>query len=99
MSFLYIKIGKRIFDVSFSAPGLMVTLPVIVVIALVIRVVLGAPVLFAQERPGLRGRPFVLYKFRSMTGARGPDGVLLTDEARLTLLGHWLRKLSLDELP
>jgi lipopolysaccharide/colanic/teichoic acid biosynthesis glycosyltransferase len=99
MSSIYGSTGKRILDVSLSAAGLLVALPVMFVVALLIRATLGSPILFTQQRPGLRGRPFVLLKFRSMTVARGPDGKPLGDEARLTALGKWLRKLSLDELP
>ena len=99
MSSIYGTIGKRILDVSLSAAGLMLTLPVIFVVALLIRATLGSPILFAQQRPGLRGRPFVLLKFRSMAEARGAGGEPLPDETRLTRVGVWLRKLSLDELP
>jgi len=99
MSSIYATTGKRILDVALSAAGLTLTLPVILAVALLIRATLGSPVIFSQLRPGLRGRPFLLYKFRSMTDARGRDGAQLADEARLTALGAWLRKLSLDELP
>jgi sugar transferase EpsL len=98
MSF-YRTTGKRILDVSLSAVGLAAAAPLIIVLALVIRAALGSPVLFSQMRPGLNARPFMLYKFRSMNDARFPDGELLGDEVRLTALGKWLRKLSLDELP
>jgi lipopolysaccharide/colanic/teichoic acid biosynthesis glycosyltransferase len=98
MSF-YRTTGKRILDVSLSAAGLVLALPLIIVLALVIRAALGSPVLFSQLRPGLNARPFMLYKFRSMNDARSADGELLGDEVRLTALGKWLRKLSLDELP
>jgi sugar transferase EpsL len=98
MSF-YRTTGKRILDVSLSAAGLAAAAPLIIVLALVIRAALGSPVLFSQLRPGLNARPFMLYKFRSMNDARSPDGELLGDEVRLTALGKWLRKLSLDELP
>ena len=98
MSF-YRSTGKRILDVSLSATGLLLTLPLLLVVALLVRAILGSPVLFAQERPGLDGRPFVLYKFRTMTDARAADGQILADQARLTAFGAWLRKLSLDELP
>jgi sugar transferase EpsL len=96
---IYRKIGKRIVDAFFSAAALLVTLPLFLVIALLIRAMLGSPIVFRQDRPGLHGRPFTLYKFRSMTDAQTPDGNLLADEARLTAFGAWLRKLSLDELP
>jgi sugar transferase EpsL len=98
MSF-YRTAGKRILDVSLSATGLVLTLPLILVVAALVRAILGSPILFAQERPGLKGRPFVLYKFRTMTDARAATGEPLGDEARLTRCGAWLRKLSLDELP
>jgi len=99
MSSIYATTGKRILDVALSAAGLTLTLPVILAVALLIRATLGSPVIFSQLRPGLRGRPFLLYKFRSMTDARGRDGAQLADEARLPAVGAWLRKLSLDELP
>jgi len=95
----YGTIGKRILDVSVSAAVLLLMLPLILAVAAVIRYALGAPILFAQQRPGYRGRPFVLHKFRSMTSARAADGEPLPDEARLTRLGARLRKWSLDELP
>ena len=96
---LYRTTGKRIFDVSLSAAGLLITLPLILLVAIVIRASLGSPILFAQRRPGFRGDPFVLYKFRSMIDARSRSGEPLGDEHRLTAIGRWLRKLSLDELP
>jgi lipopolysaccharide/colanic/teichoic acid biosynthesis glycosyltransferase len=99
MSSTYGSTGKRILDVALSAAGLLLTLPAIAAVALLIRATLGSPILFAQLRPGLHGRPFRLYKFRSMTDARGRDGAPLGDDARLTALGAWLRKSSLDELP
>ena len=99
MAKIYVRAGKRALDICLSAAGLALTLPVIALTALVIRATLGAPVLFAQLRPGLNGRPFVVYKFRSMSEARGKDGELLGDDVRLTRVGYWLRKLSLDELP
>jgi lipopolysaccharide/colanic/teichoic acid biosynthesis glycosyltransferase len=97
--FSYSTTGKRLLDICLSAAGLAFTLPLIVAVALVIRTTLGSPMLFTQVRPGRHGRPFILYKFRSMSDARAPDGELLGDGARLTAVGHWLRKLSLDELP
>lgn len=99
MPSIYATIGKRILDVSLSAAGLLLTAPIIAVTALLIRTRLGSPIVFAQMRPGLGGRPIVVYKFRSMNDAHGPGGEPLPDEARLTALGKWLRKLSLDELP
>jgi lipopolysaccharide/colanic/teichoic acid biosynthesis glycosyltransferase len=73
--------------------------PVLAVITVAVRWRLGAPVLFRQWRPGRDGVPFELWKFRTMTDARGPDGGLLADADRLTALGRWLRRTSLDELP
>ena len=90
---------KRLLDVVVSGLGLVVLSPVLLGIALLVRVRLGSPVLFAQLRPGLGGRPFELWKFRTMTGARGSDGALLPDADRLPRLGRALRKASLDELP
>jgi len=92
-------IAKRAFDLIAASLLLVLALPLIAVIAALIRALLGVPVLFTQQRPGLGARPFTLYKFRSMTDARESDGQLLPDELRLTRLGKLLRKLSLDELP
>lgn len=78
---------------------LMVLWPLILLIALVVRINMGEPVLFRQPRPGYKGRPFFVCKFRTMTGARNPDGELLPDEQRLPRFGKLLRKTSLDELP
>jgi lipopolysaccharide/colanic/teichoic acid biosynthesis glycosyltransferase len=68
-------------------------------LALLIRMKLGSPVLFRQQRPGLRGQPFMMMKFRTMTDARNADGTLKSDQERLTAFGRWLRASSLDELP
>jgi len=73
--------------------------PVLLVVAILVRLRLGTPVLFRQKRPGRHGVPFEMLKFRTMTDARGPDGELLSDTERLTPFGRWLRKTSLDELP
>ena len=73
--------------------------PLILAIALAVRLRLGGPVLFSQQRPGLHGRPFQLVKFRTMTQCRDGNGALLPDEQRLTPFGQWLRRSSLDELP
>jgi sugar transferase EpsL len=69
------------------------------VAAILIRIQMGRPVLFRQVRPGLYERPFVCLKFRTMTDERGPDGNLLSEEHRVTPLGRWLRRLSIDEMP
>jgi lipopolysaccharide/colanic/teichoic acid biosynthesis glycosyltransferase len=92
-------IGKRVFDIVFSLLLLIALAPLIALIAFLVRVFLGPPILFRQERPGYKGRPFLLYKFRTMTNASDPTGNLLPDSARLTRLGRFLRALSLDELP
>lgn len=90
---------KRAMDVVGGGAGLVVLSPVLVVLAVLVRLRLGSPVLFRQVRPGLHGRPFVVHKFRTMTEARGADGELLPDAERLTSFGRWLRRTSLDELP
>ncbi len=79
--------------------GLITSMPVLIVLALLVRLLLGAPVLFRQSRPGLHGKPFELYKFRTMTDERDVAGHLLPDEKRLTHLGKFLRNTSMDELP
>lgn len=90
---------KRIFDIAVSALGLIVLSPLLIILALLVRVKLGTPVFFRQERPGLHEKIFRLYKFRSMKDARDQAGNLLPDEARLTRFGKILRASSLDELP
>lgn len=96
---MYRHFFKRFFDVVFSACALVALSPVLAGTAVLVRFKLGSPVIFTQERPGLHGKPFLLYKFRSMTDARGSDGKLLPDEKRLTPFGKKLRSTSLDELP
>lgn len=90
---------KRIFDTLSALLGLIALSPVMLVTAILVRIKLGSPVLFRQQRPGLNAQPFYLYKFRTMTDQRDPDGQLLSDEIRLTPFGKLLRRLSLDELP
>lgn len=90
---------KRAFDFTAALLGLVVLSPVILVVALLVRLLLGAPVLFRQMRPGLHGRPFTLLKFRTMTDARDASGALRSDAERLTGFGRALRATSLDELP
>lgn len=90
---------KRLIDIIGSATALALLSPVILTTAIAIRLRLGAPVLFAQQRPGLRGRPFVMHKFRTMLDAQGADGHPLPDSERLTPFGRFLRSTSLDELP
>lgn len=77
----------------------MLLAPLLLVLAALVRAFLGSPVLFCQTRPGLYGRPFTLFKFRTMLDAQSPSGELLPDEQRLTRFGRWLRASSLDELP
>lgn len=91
--------AKRIMDLALVIPGIVVTLPVLGALALLVRVKLGSPVLFRQTRPGLHGKPFTMYKFRTMTDARDAEGNLLPDEERLPPFGKLLRSTSLDELP
>ncbi len=90
---------KRAFDILFSACWLVGFAPLLCIVAILVRLKLGSPVLFIQERPGLRGRAFRMVKFRTMTDARGPDGELLPDEQRLTSFGKFLRATTLDEFP
>lgn len=96
---IYKNGGKRVFDLTSAALLLVVLLPIVAIVALLVRLRLGSPVLFAQERPGLHGRPFRLLKFRTLTNEVDADGALLPDEMRMTALGSALRALSLDELP
>lgn len=90
---------KRIFDIVVSLIALILLSPVIAITAFLIKVKIGTPVIFTQERPGLNGEPFRVYKYRSMTDERDINGELLADNVRLTSFGKVIRKLSLDELP
>lgn len=90
---------KRIIDVVVALTLLIAGSPLFLLIYGLIRWKIGAPVVFRQERPGLYGQPFMLYKFRTMTEERDEHGVLLPDHLRLTKTGAFIRKLSLDELP
>jgi lipopolysaccharide/colanic/teichoic acid biosynthesis glycosyltransferase len=95
----YRRIGKRVLDLGLAVPALAVLAPVGLAVGGLIRLKLGSPVLFRQQRPGRDGEVFEVIKFRSMSNARGADGELLPDEERLTPFGNRLRRLSLDELP
>ena len=95
----YEKYIKRPQDFLCALLALIVLSPVLLIIAILVRVKLGAPVIFSQERPGLDGKIFKLYKFRTMSDARDEDGNLLSDEERLGHFGKVLRSTSLDELP
>jgi lipopolysaccharide/colanic/teichoic acid biosynthesis glycosyltransferase len=90
---------KRVLDVLGASAVLVVLSPLLAVVAVLVRARMGPPVLFRQLRPGREGRPFELTKFRTMTDQRGPDGALLPDAQRLTALGRFLRRTSIDELP
>ncbi len=90
---------KRAFDLLVSCALIVLLAPVMLAVAGLIRVKMGTPVVFAQLRSGLNGKPFSLYKFRTMTDSSAPDGSLLPDQNRLTALGDFLRRHSLDELP
>lgn len=90
---------KRIFDLSILIASAIVWIPLTLVVALLVRLKIGSPVLFVQQRPGLGGRPFHIRKFRTMTNAVDANGELLSDAKRLTPFGCWLRSTSLDELP
>jgi len=92
-------LAKRCLDRSAAALGLLLAAPLLLGTALAVRVGLGSPVFFRQERPGLGGRPFRVVKLRTMRQALGPDGKLLPDAQRLSRLGRFLRSTSLDELP
>lgn len=95
----YEKYVKRLLDIVLAGCALIVLSPLLLVTALLVRVKLGRPVIFCQERPGKDEKIFKLHKFRSMTDARDEYGNLLPDEARLTSFGRKLRALSIDELP
>lgn len=90
---------KRPFDFTVALGGLIVLLPVLAIVALLVRLRLGRPILFAQQRPGLHAKPFRMVKFRTMLDAVDANGALLSDEERLTPFGRFLRASSLDELP
>lgn len=90
---------KRLMDIAGALCGLLVLGPVILLLAVLVRVKLGSPVLFRQVRPGMDGRAFQMAKFRTMTDARDASGDLLSDADRLTGFGQFLRSSSLDELP
>ncbi len=96
---MYRRVFKRVFDFLLALTLLVIFFPVFVVVFVLIRVSLGSPVFFTQERPGLNGKIFKIYKFRTMTNECDKNGELLPDEMRLKGIGKTIRRLSLDELP
>jgi len=90
---------KRLFDIISSMAGLILISPLLAILAVLVRIKLGSPVLFCQQRPGLGGKAFVIYKFRTMTDQREASGNLLPDKQRLPAFGRFLRSTSFDELP
>lgn len=96
---MYRKCFKRPMDFILSFIGLILFSPVLLVVAILVRIKLGSPVIFTQERPGLNEKIFKMYKFRTMTDEKDKDGELLPDSIRLTRFGRILRSTSLDELP
>lgn len=97
--YFYRRYVKRPMDIVLSFVAIIVLSPVILTVALLVRIKLGSPVLFKQKRPGLHGKIFTIYKFRTMTDKRDENGNLLPDDLRLTKFGKFLRSTSLDELP
>lgn len=96
---MYRKFIKRFLDIILSLLALILLSPIILILFILVRIKLGKPAIFKQERPGKNEKIFTLYKFRTMTDEKDEDGNLLPDENRLTKLGQVLRKTSLDELP
>ncbi|MDU6359647.1 MAG: sugar transferase [Clostridiales bacterium] len=96
---MYAKYVKRLLDILLSGIGLVIGVPIIAIVALLVRVKLGSPIIFKQERPGKSKKIFTMYKFRTMTDAKDSEGNLLPDDVRLTKFGAFLRSTSLDELP
>ena len=95
----YERFFKRPLDIIFALLALVILSPILLIVAILVRIKLGSPIIFKQERPGKDEKIFKLYKFRTMTDARDKKGKLLPDEKRLTKFGKILRSTSLDELP
>ncbi len=91
--------SKRLFDLLAATLGLVILSPILLILALLVRIFHGTPILFIQTRPGYGGKPFKIRKFRTMTNRTAPDGNLLPDAERMTRFGRFLRSTSLDELP
>jgi sugar transferase EpsL len=96
---IYKGFGKRLFDLVLTLPALVILSPILFILAVLVRLNLGAPVLFTQVRPGLHGKALRLLKFRTMTNVRDSSGHLVPDSDRLTGFGRFMRRWSLDELP
>jgi sugar transferase EpsL len=90
---------KRFFDIVASFIGLFIFSPLLLLMSIIVIIIHGSPIFFKQERPGKHGKPFIFYKFRTMTHEKDEEGNLLPDKDRLTSFGSFLRKTSLDELP
>lgn len=99
MEIFYRQYGKRAFDFMVASVGLLLSAPLLVILALIVYWRLGLPVQFRQTRPGLHGNPFEIVKFRTMTDVHDAIGIVLPDSERLQLFGRFLRATSLDELP
>ena len=98
-SIIYRKYVKRVFDFLVSMISIIIFLPVLFVLAVLVRMKLGSPIIFKQRRPGLNGKIFIMYKFRTMIESKDQNGLLLPDHERISSFGKWLRSTSLDELP
>lgn len=96
---MYKKYIKRILDIILSLIAIIITLPIFLIVGILILIFIGQPAIFRQKRPGKNEKIFTMYKFRTMSNKKDKDGNLLPDELRLTKLGKFLRKTSLDEIP
>lgn len=96
---MYRKFFKRAIDLVVSLMAIILLSPILLLVAFLVKTKLGSPILFKQERPGLNEKKFTMYKFRTMTNEKDKNGVLLSNEDRLTGFGRFLRSTSLDELP
>lgn len=96
---MYKKYIKRILDIILSLIAIIITLPIFLIVGILVLIFIGQPAIFRQKRPGKNEKIFTMYKFRTMTNKKDEDGNLLPDELRLTKLGKFLRKTSLDEIP